>query len=91
MSNVSRDAFTDVKGKMHAIYHLTKTKNKKGKLYRKARFCQKCRIETGKQANTSYLCLACNKPYCLPLERNGQKRCFEDHVDNCGPFAAAKK
>ena len=47
MSNVSRDAFTDVKGKIHTIYHLPKTKNKKGKLYRKARFCQKCRIETG--------------------------------------------
>ena len=91
MTDEHKELYRDKHGKLHTLYHLPKTKNKAGKVYRKARFCQKCRIRTGKQCNTSYLCLSCNKPYCIPSERNGNKNCFREHVINCGPFEARKR
>ena len=77
---------TDRKGDVHNMVMLPKKTNKKGKMYRKQRECQKCGYAEGKRRLTSALCGYCDKPYCIPSFSNGMRNCFEEHVKHGGPY-----
>ena len=81
----------DKTGQAHPLVWLPKYVDRKGKMRRKQRFCQRCKIIDGKCANTSALCATCGRAFCTPSSFNNHKNCFKDHVENCGIFAPPAK
>ena len=73
-------------GQAHPMVWLPKYVDKKGKMRRKQRFCQKCKVVDGKTCNTSALCVTCGRAFCTPSTFNQHRNCFRDHVENCGLF-----
>ena len=73
-------------GQAHPMVWLPKYMNKKGKMRRKQRFCQKCKIIYGESYNTSALCVTCGRAFCTPSTFNQHRNFFRDHVESYGLF-----
>ena len=81
----------DTHGLLHTLLLLPKITRENGKIYRKQRECQRCKLIDNKRRYTSYLCGTCNKSYCIPTPNNGHRSCFSEHVFNCGPFTKRRR
>ena len=87
----NQEHLRDKYGQVHPMHLLQKRTTKKGKIQRMQRFCQRCRDVDGLSANSSTICITCNRAFCTPSSFNGRRDCYQAHVNNCGLFPKAKR
>ena len=58
---------------MHPVHFIPKRIIKKGKIQRMERFCQRCRDVDSIFANSSTICVTCNRVYCTPSSFNNRR------------------
>ena len=87
----NQEHLRDKCGQVHPMHLLPKRTTKKGKIQRMQRFCQRCRDVDGLSANSSTICITCNRAFCTPSSFNGRRDCYQAHVDNCGLFPKSKR